>query len=150
MRLGCDASQRLATYGPLQPAEDDVSWWEHPLVVVATAGLGEWSALVRALACLAAMYAVYFVMVLLSPSSIGFGDVKLGIALGLLLGDWQLAILALFLANFIGCLIVLPMMIAGKVTGQTQVPFGPLLIAGTVIAKLVGFYLIDWYLHLLF
>ena len=47
------------------------------MLVVATAGLGEWAALVRALACMAALYAVYFLMAVTSPSSLGFGDVKL-------------------------------------------------------------------------
>ena len=56
------------------------------LVVVATAGLGDWAALVRALACMAGMYALYFVMALISPSSLGFGDVKLSGLIGLLLG----------------------------------------------------------------
>lgn len=69
---------------------------------------------------------------------IGFGDVKLGLALALLLVDWQLAFLALFAANLIGCLIVIPGMLAKKITRKTRVPFGPLLIAGAIIAKLFG------------
>lgn len=69
---------------------------------------------------------------------VGFGDVKLGLGLGLLLVDWQLALVALFLANFIGCLIVIPMLAMGKLKRTSRVPFGPLLIAGTVIAQLVG------------
>jgi leader peptidase (prepilin peptidase)/N-methyltransferase len=98
----------------------------------------------------AIMSGLYLVLYLVSRGAwIGFGDVKLGVGLGLLLGDWQLAILALFLANVIGCLIVLPLMAAGKVSRTTQVPFGPLLIAGTVIAKLCGAAIISWYLGLL-
>lgn len=76
---------------------------------------------------------------------IGFGDVKLGLALALFLGDWQLAFIALFAANLIGCLIVLPGMIAGKVTTKTRVPFGPLLIAGGIFAMLFGRVVIEWY-----
>lgn len=76
---------------------------------------------------------------------IGFGDVKLGLALALILGQWQLAFLALFLANIIGCLIVLPGMLSGKITRKTRVPFGPLLIAGSVIAMLFGHTIINWY-----
>ncbi len=56
------------------------------LVVVATAGLGQWSALWRALACLAALWLLYFVMHLISPGSLGFGDVKLSGLIGLLMG----------------------------------------------------------------
>lgn len=90
---------------------------------------------------------LYWVLYLLSKGQwIGFGDVKLGLGLGLLLGDWQLALLALFLANLIGCIVVIPQMIRKKVTRKTQIAFGPLLILGMVIAKLFGWIIIDWYL----
>lgn len=109
-----------------------------------------WGSVFNALGAVAVLSGLYLVLYYISGGRwIGFGDVKLGVALGLLLGDWSLALLGLFLANFIGCLIVIPMMIAGKVNGKTQVPFGPLLIAGTIIAKLVGFIVLDWYLYAL-
>lgn len=79
---------------------------------------------------------------------IGFGDVKIGLALALLLGDWQLAFIALFAANLLGCLVVIPGMIMGKISRQTHVPFGPLLILGTVIALLWGSQVIAWYFAL--
>lgn len=76
---------------------------------------------------------------------IGFGDVKLGLGLALLLGNWQLAFLALFLANLIGSLVVIPALLSGKMTRKSHVPFGPLLILGAVIAMLVGNHLLQWY-----
>lgn len=69
---------------------------------------------------------------------IGFGDVKLGLALGLLLADWQLAFIALFTANLIGCIIVIPGMLAGKLSRTSRVPFGPMLILGAIIAMVCG------------
>lgn len=75
---------------------------------------------------------------------VGFGDVKLGLALGLLLADWRLAFLTLFLANFIGTLLVLPGLITKKVDRTSQIPFGPLLIAGFFISLLLGQQIIDW------
>ena len=82
---------------------------------------------------------LYFVLYLVSKGRwIGFGDIKLGLGLGLLLGDWQLAIIGLFLANFIGCLIVIPLMVTGKLKRDSHVPFGPLLILGAIAAKLIG------------
>lgn len=77
---------------------------------------------------------------------VGFGDVKLGLALGLLLADWRLAFVALFLANLIGCLIVVPMLISKKLTRTSRVPFGPMLIAGAVLAWFLGPAIIEWYL----
>ena len=77
---------------------------------------------------------------------VGFGDVILGFGLGLLLADWRLALIALFMANFIGCLIVVPLMIAGKLKRNTHVPFGPLMIAGAVFAWFAGKAILNWYL----
>jgi len=81
---------------------------------------------------------------------IGFGDVKLGLGLALLLADWRLAFIALFAANFIGCLIVLPAMIAGKIKRNAHVPFGPMFIIGFLVAKFAGDYLMNIYFYNLF
>lgn len=80
---------------------------------------------------------------------VGFGDVKLGVGLGLLLVDWQLALVALFFANLIGTLIAVPLMAAKKLSRQAHIPFGPLLIAGTVLAWFFGWTALNWYLSLL-
>jgi prepilin signal peptidase PulO-like enzyme (type II secretory pathway) len=92
---------------------------------------------------------LYLIIWLVSKGRwIGFGDIKLGLALALLLGDWQLAFIALFAANLLGCLLVIPGMIMGKISRQTRVPFGPLLILGAVIAMLWGGRVIAWYFTL--
>ncbi len=78
---------------------------------------------------------------------IGFGDIKLGLGLALLLGTWELAFLTLFLANFIGCLIVLPGLVTGKLSRSTHIPFGPLLIAGFAIAALRGHFILEWFMR---
>lgn len=89
---------------------------------------------------------IYLVLYILSKGTwIGFGDVKLGLALGLMLGDWQLAFVALFAANLIGCIIVIPGLLTKRLSRTTQVPFGPMLIVGFVIAGLFGWPVIDWY-----
>lgn len=77
---------------------------------------------------------------------VGFGDVKLSIGLGLLLADWQLAFLSIFAANLIGCLLVIVPLIRGSLKPTSQVPFGPLLILGTIIAQLAGPAILDWYI----
>ena len=89
---------------------------------------------------------IYLILYMYSKGKwIGFGDIKLGLGLGLLLADWQLAFIALFAANLIGCLIVLPAMIIGKLKRDSHVPFGPLLIAGFVIAGLFGNFLLNFF-----
>lgn len=100
----------------------------------------------QALGAVAVLSGLYLLLYLLSKGKwIGFGDVKLGLALGLLLADWQLALLALFAANLLGCLYVIPGMVSKKLSRTSHVPFGPFLIVGMVIAQLFGWYLIEWY-----
>lgn len=77
---------------------------------------------------------------------VGFGDVKLGVGLGLLLVDWRLSLLAVFLANLIGCFIAIPLLATKRIKRNAHIPFGPMLIAGTVIAWLFGHVILDWYL----
>jgi leader peptidase (prepilin peptidase)/N-methyltransferase len=101
-------------------------------------------AAVGAVGIIGGLYAILFAVS--KGRWVGFGDVKLGAALGLLLVDWQLAAVALFLANFIGCLIVLPLLATKKVKRTSHIPFGPMLIAGAVIAWFVGWHILDWYL----
>lgn len=74
---------------------------------------------------------------------VGFGDVKLGLGLALLLADWQLAFLTLFLANAIGTLLVVPGLITGSLSKKAHIPFGPLLITGFFIALYFGDAIID-------
>lgn len=99
--------------------------------------------LIGSIVILSGIYAVLWK--LSNGAWIGFGDVKLGLALALLLGQWQLAFIALFSANLIGCIIVIPGLISGKLKRTTHIPFGPLLIAGYFIAGLWGINIIEWY-----
>lgn len=93
---------------------------------------------------------VYFVLWLASRGRwIGDGDIVLGLGLALLLSDWELSFIALFAANFLGCLIVLPGLTRRKISRTTEVQFGPLLIVGAIIALLAGHGIIDWYSGLL-
>lgn len=89
---------------------------------------------------------LYFVLWYVSKGMwVGFGDVKLGIALGVLLIDWKLALLTLFLANLLGTLVVLPGLVTGKLSRKAQVPFGPFLIVGFFISVLFGYAILNSY-----
>jgi leader peptidase (prepilin peptidase)/N-methyltransferase len=79
------------------------------------------------------------------PVAMGFGDVKLAAVLGAMLG-WQSLLVALLLSFVLGAV--------GGVTatalgGGRQVPFGPYLALGGVLALLYGPALIRWYAGLL-
>ncbi|MCX6728883.1 MAG: prepilin peptidase [Candidatus Saccharibacteria bacterium] len=109
------------------------------------------TALVSVIGAVAVLSGLYWVIYIVSKGLwIGFGDVKLCLGLALLLADWKLAFIALFAANLIGSLAVMPGLVMKKLKGDSHVPFGPFLIAGFVIAGLFGSYILDWYQHLIF
>jgi prepilin signal peptidase PulO-like enzyme (type II secretory pathway) len=76
---------------------------------------------------------------------IGGGDVKLGVLIGLILGDPYLAFLVLFLASLLGTFVIAPGMVLKKFTAKTKIPFGPFLIVATIIVQLFGLSIIEWY-----
>lgn len=76
---------------------------------------------------------------------IGFGDVTLGTLLGLLAGSAPKAFLLVFLASLIGTLIAVPLLVSGKASRTSHLPFGPFLILAATIVVLFGQSILDWY-----
>ncbi len=74
---------------------------------------------------------------------IGFGDVLLGLGMAFFLVDWELSYIALLSANLIGCLVIMPGMFAGRLKRTSKIPFGPFLILGLIVAKLLGYQIIQ-------
>ncbi len=75
----------------------------------------------------AAMSGLLLVLHLVSPDSMGFGDVKVALVLGAAIGtiDWHLTMPALMIACAIGAVV-------GLVRRSATIAFGPCLVAGTV------------------
>ena len=112
------------------------------MLVVGTAGLGEWAALVRALACMAALYAVYFLMALISPSSLGFGDVKLAGVIGLVLG-WVgvgTAVLGILAGFLVGGLVAVVFLVGRRAGLRSHIAYGPSMLVGAFVALAVEFH----------
>ena len=100
---------------------------------------------------LAAIFAsaFFFSVVLISKGRwMGWGDPKLVFFMGLLLGFSNILV-ALFIAFLFGAIIGIGLIIFRKKTFKSEVPFGPFLITGTLIALFWGKEIINWYLHLL-
>ncbi len=87
----------------------------------------------------------YILFQVSSGKWIGGGDVKLGFALGLLLGDPVLAFMMLFTASVLGLIVALPGVILRRTALSSKIPFGPYLILATIIVKLYGTGAWDWY-----
>ena len=84
----------------------------------------------------AAMAGPILVLHLVSPASMGFGDVKAAVVLGAAIGsvDWELAVGALTLAAGIAATI-------GIVGRIRMIPFGPFLVMGSAIALAAGMFM---------
>jgi len=110
------------------------------LLMIASASSGSWSALVGAFLGGAALFTFYFVLALVSPSSIGMGDVKLAAVLGLALGylGWTSVLVGSVAAFLVGGLVALVALAARRVTLQGSIPFGPSMLAGAFLGVLLA------------
>ena len=119
------------------------------IVAIFADGYTEWyDHLIGALSALLLFLAVYYIAILvLGREGIGFGDVKMAFALGLLLG-WQKVILALV----IGCTLASAvLLILRRVRGDEKTreyPLGPFLALGTLVSLIYGSHILEWYLSL--
>jgi leader peptidase (prepilin peptidase)/N-methyltransferase len=120
-----------------------------PLTLPGAAGV----AVLLALACLdvgfghflgalygmGALFVFYAVQWFVAPSQIGLGDVKLALSLGLVLG-WlglQAFILGVFAIQVLGGVWAIGLIIVRRGGLKSSFPFGPFMLAGTLVALLV-------------
>lgn len=80
---------------------------------------------------------------------VGDGDIRLGALMGLMLG-WRSLLVALLIAYVIGAVYGLVVIFLGKKQLKSELPFGPFLTFGTLVALLFGPQIIDWYLNFLY
>ncbi|MFE9767831.1 prepilin peptidase [Streptomyces sp. NPDC005808] len=100
---------------------------------------GDWlTALFGALA----LGGAYFVLFLINPNGMGFGDVKLALGLGAVLGwyGWSTVFLGTFAGFLLGALYGAGLVVARRAGRKTSIPFGPFLIAGAYVGLLIGAY----------
>jgi leader peptidase (prepilin peptidase) / N-methyltransferase len=102
--------------------------------LLATAALadGAWAALLRAVLGAAALFAVYLVLAVISPSGLGMGDVKLAAVLGLFLGwlGWGAVLVGAVAGFVVQAVVALVLMALGRVRRDSDLPFGPAMLLG--------------------
>ncbi|MGW2658670.1 prepilin peptidase [Streptomyces sp. NPDC001478] len=88
----------------------------------------------------AALGAFYFVLFLINPNGMGFGDVKLALSLGVVLGwyGWAVVFAGGFAGFLFGALYGLVLVIMRRAGRKTGIPFGPFMIAGALLGLLFG------------
>ncbi|MDX6274868.1 MAG: leader peptidase (prepilin peptidase) / N-methyltransferase [Frankiales bacterium] len=117
------------------------------LLTAAATAQGDWGRLGRAGLGAVVLFGFYFLLVLVYPKGMGFGDVKLAGVLGLYLGwlGWGALTVGAFLAFLLGGVLGAALMAVGKAGRKTAIPFGPWMLAGALIAVFVGQRLADAY-----
>lgn len=115
-----------------------------PVVIsVATEGVQAFFAVLYSVLIAGGLFLLLFQIS--SGKWIGGGDVKLGGLIGLVLANPVLAFLMLLSASLLGTIAVIPALASKKLKSTSRIPFGPFLIVATIVVKLVGFTVFDWY-----
>ncbi|OIJ91396.1 prepilin peptidase [Streptomyces sp. MUSC 14] len=98
---------------------------------------GHWStALYGALA----LGAGYFGLFLVHPSGMGFGDVKLAVGMGAVLGwyGWSVVLLGAFAGFLLGAVYGGALVVVRRAGRRTAIPFGPFLLSGALAGLVIG------------
>lgn len=120
-----------------------------PLLVIGAAANGDFESLKNALIGAACAFAALFVIHLISPAGMGFGDVRLSFVLGLFLGWLSLAhvLVGIFMGFVLGAFIGLALVLSRLRSRKDAIPFGPFLAGGAALVVFVGSPMIHWWLH---
>ncbi|MDQ1585889.1 MAG: leader peptidase (prepilin peptidase) / N-methyltransferase [Actinomycetota bacterium] len=118
------------------------------LLAAAAFANDDWWTLLRAGLGMVALYGLFFLLALVYPAGMGFGDVKLAGVLGLYLGylGWAEVVTGGFLGFLFGGVVGGGLMILHRAGRKSQIPFGPFMLAGALVAVLWGGALADLYL----
>ena len=116
-------------------------WTGVPLAAAAALGSGafELGGLLRVAGGGALLWLVYFILRVVYPAGMGFGDVKLAGVLGLYLGflSWSHLFWGTAAAFVLGGLYGIGIIVARRGTAKSAIPFGPFMLAGAALALLL-------------
>ncbi|MBI5421493.1 MAG: prepilin peptidase [Parcubacteria group bacterium] len=92
---------------------------------------------------------LYLIYLISRGRAMGFGDVKLGIFGGLMLG-LPLSGLAFFLSFIFGAIVGVALLLRGKKGIKDMIPFGPFVVLGILVALFYGDWILHWYFGLIY
>lgn len=116
----------------------DILVFDAPLTTMLQVGMGA--------VCIGGTF--YLLFILSDGKWIGGGDVKLGVVIGILAGSALNALFLVFISSVLGLMAATPLIIRGRATSKSHLPFGPFLLAATVITVLFGDRVVDAYISL--
>jgi leader peptidase (prepilin peptidase)/N-methyltransferase len=107
-------------------------------LLLAVAALAEQagSPLLRAVLGAVVLFTVFLVLALISPSSLGMGDVKLAALLGLYLGwlGWGVLLLGAAAGFVVQAVVALGLLATRRIGLRGELPFGPSMLIGAALA----------------
>lgn len=82
----------------------------------------------------------YLLLFLVNPNGMGFGDVKLALSLGTVLGwyGWAVVFAGGFAGFLLGAVYGVALVVLRRAGRRTGIPFGPFMIAGALLGLLLG------------
>src|SRR5262249_30807688 len=106
------------------------------LFAVTAFATGDWTAGLRAGEGGGALGGLFLVLAVLPGAGLGFGDVKLAALLGLYLGwlGWGAVLLGAVLPWLLNGPVVVFLLLSGRISRKSTVPFGPAMLAGALLA----------------
>lgn len=111
---------------------------------VSAAISNQWDHLFVAVACAVGWFVIFFMINLIRPKALGFGDVRLGLLVGLGLG-WLgvgYVILGFFVANLVGSIIGVALILSKRIDRKQQFPYGVFLAIGAAFAIYFGSFIV--------
>ena len=119
-----------------------------PLLAFAALVENEWSNFGHAMMGATLAFVTLLVIHLISPSGMGFGDVRLSFVLGLFLGWISLGhvFTGMFLGVLLICAVGIVLALLRLKSLQEHIAFGPFLAAGSTLAVFAGEAIIRWWL----
>ena len=117
------------------------------LLAAAAAIQHDWGPFGRGLLGAVGAFLFFFILHIVAPGGMGFGDVRLSFVLGLFLG-WMGGFYVfggLFTGFLLGAVIGSVLIAVGSRGRKQHIPFGPFLAAGTMIFVLFGDPIVSWW-----
>jgi leader peptidase (prepilin peptidase)/N-methyltransferase len=106
------------------------------ILALAAGTTGQWHSLVRAVLGGVVLAAAYWVIMFISPSAIGGGDVRLAASTGTALAwyGWTVLLAGVLAGYLLAACYGVVLLAARRVRLTQQIPFGPFMIAGAFLA----------------
>jgi leader peptidase (prepilin peptidase)/N-methyltransferase len=110
------------------------------LLAGAAIATGDLEAAARAAAGAGILFVGYLALALISPRGMGMGDVKLAGVIGLMLGwfGWAALAVGTLAAFLLGGLVGIGLILARRASRNTGIPFGPWMLGGAWVGILLG------------